>query len=168
VSLGRTSKAVFALASLALASCGEAGAALDDSALGAEVERIVQSSCAFQTCHGFMVANARMDLMKNGAHAAWVDVAACEYDHMLRVKPGHPEQSWVMVKLSGPVHFEQYADFIDFTPDADWRAGASGCTSSQFDDGRIWFGTRMPPQDTSSIASEDIETIRTWIARGAP
>lgn len=141
----------------------------DGAALYAEVGAIITRSCARQVCHGFMVANAQMDLMMEaGFRAALVDVPACEYDRMARVKPGDPEHSWIMVKLDGAVRFRQYADFIDFEPDPDWHATNPSC-ASQFDDGSPWFGTRMPPANTTQPPSaQEIETIRTWIEAGAP
>jgi hypothetical protein len=141
----------------------------DGAVLYAEVDAIITRSCARQVCHGFMVANAQMDLMMPaGFRAALVDVPACEYDRMARVKPGDPEHSWIMIKLDGPVRFRQYADFIDFKPDPDWHASIPACTG-QFDDGSAWFGTRMPPADTSQPPSaQEIETIRAWIEAGAP
>jgi hypothetical protein len=153
----------------ALASCAAREQKTQDgAALAASVGAIIKRSCAIQVCHGFMVANAEMDLMRDGFRAALVDVPACEYDRMARVKPGHPEQSWIMIKLSGPVHFRQYADFIDFKPDADWKPSVAAC-SGTFDDGAPWFGTRMPPANTTQPPSADeIETIREWIAAGAP
>jgi hypothetical protein len=73
-----------------------------------------------------------------------------------------------MIKLAGPVHIEQYADFIAFEPAADWRPGAPECSGGNFDDGLVWFGTRMPPVGTATVTAEDVETIRTWIKTGAP
>jgi hypothetical protein len=159
-----------ALWACALSGCTDAANVAPDGGLllYASVERIVQNSCALSTCHGFMVANAHMELMQHDLRSAWIDVPACEYARMMRVKPGAPEQSWVMIKLAGPVHFEQYADFIDFTPDADWKPGLPECSGGNFADGSLWFGTRMPPSDTTQIAAQDIATIRAWIQAGAP
>jgi hypothetical protein len=139
------------------------------AALYADVDAIITRSCARQVCHGFMVANAQLDLMTAaGFRAALVDVPACEYDRMPRVKPGDPEHSWIMIKLAGRVRFRQYADFVDFEPDPDWRANNPAC-AGQFDDGSPWFGTRMPPADTTRPPSaQEIETIRAWIEAGAP
>jgi hypothetical protein len=108
-----------------------------------------------------------MDLMQAGFRAALVGVPSCEYDRMMRVDPGHPERSWIMVKLAGPVRFRQYADFIDFMPAADWTPGVPEC-SGVFDDGAPWFGTRMPPADTTTIEGADVDVIRAWISAGAP
>jgi hypothetical protein len=163
-------KLMFAMLFASLADCADSAptASAAELAQYAEVERIVKTSCALETCHGFMVANAHMELMHNDLRAAWIDVPACEYSPMMRVKPGAPEESWVMVKLAGPVHFEQYADFIDFKPAADWLPGPPECSGGNFDDGMVWFGTRMPPAGTATVAAEDVDTIRGWIEAGAP
>jgi hypothetical protein len=108
-----------------------------------------------------------MNLMAKGFRAAMVDVSSCEYDRMKRVDPGNPQKSWVMIKLAGPVRFRQYANFIDFKPDPDWKPSVPEC-SSQFDDGSPWFGTPMPPPDTTMISNPQIELIRSWIEAGAP
>jgi hypothetical protein len=160
----------FAAALLISASCSCAASSDDAEGvrLYGQVQEIVKTSCALETCHGFMVANAHLELMQNDLRAAWIDVPACEYSLMKRVKPGAPDESWVMVKLAGPVHFEQYANFIDFKPDPSWTPGLPECAGGAFDDGYTWFGTRMPPEGTSSIAVADVETIRAWIKAGAP
>lgn len=131
----------------------------------AAVQTILEQSCAKQVCHGFMVMNARLDLTAD-PRAVLVDVPACEYDRMMRVAPFDPEHSWIMIKLAGPVRFRQFADFIDFTPAADWEPSASPC-ASRFEDGSPWFGTPMPPPDTTIITPAEIETIATWIREGA-
>jgi hypothetical protein len=137
------------------------------AALYREVDGIITDSCARQTCHGALVANAHMDLMAKGFRAALVDVPSCEYDRMKRVAPGDPDHSWIMIKLAGPVRFRQYANFVDIVPAADWKASIPECAGS-FDDGSPWFGTRMPPQDTTTISDAEIATIRAWIEAGAP
>lgn len=131
------------------------------------VVEIISESCAKQTCHGELSANAHLDFMQADIRAAVVGVKACEYSGMARVEPGAPERSWVMMKLAGPTRFRDFADFIDFAPPADWQPGAPEC-SGMFPDGAHWFGTRMPPPDTTTITEDQIETIRGWIANGAP
>ena len=139
----------------------------DGAALYAQADAIVTRSCARETCHGSMVANARMDLMAKGFRAALVNVTSCEYDRMKRVDPGKPDASWIMIKLSGPVRFRQYADFVDFQPDPGWKPSTPEC-SGMFDDGSPWFGTRMPPTGTTAISEAVVALIRSWIEAGAP
>jgi hypothetical protein len=155
------------LAVVLLASCMSSPGAHDDAALYARVDAIVTRSCARETCHGAMVANAHMDLMAKGFRAALVSVSSCEYDRMKRVEPGKPEMSWIMIKLSGPVRFRQYADFVDFKPAPGWQPTTPEC-SGMFDDGSPWFGTRMPPPATTSISEADVAVVRSWIEAGAP
>jgi hypothetical protein len=131
------------------------------------VAAIVAESCAKQTCHGELSTNAHLNFMQADFRDAVVSVPACEYARMARVEPGAPERSWIMVKLAGPTHFRDFADFIDFTPPPDWQPGAAEC-SGMFPDGAHWFGTRMPPPDTTTITQDQIAQIREWIANGAP
>jgi hypothetical protein len=135
--------------------------------LYAQVEQILDNSCAKQVCHGEMVANGHMNLMAGDMRAMLVDVPACEYERMMRVQPGKPEQSYIMLKIAGPVRFRGYADFVDFTPAPGWTPTTPEC-SGQFDDGSPWFGLHMPPADTTTIEPADIEVLRSWIAAGAP
>jgi hypothetical protein len=132
----------------------------------ADVRRILTQSCAKDVCHGFMTANARLDLTQGDPRAALVGVPSCEYDRMMRVAPGDAEHSWIMVKLRGPVRFRGFTDFIDFTPDPDWHASTPAC-AGQFDDGSPWFGTRMPPAGTTEISPSEIDAIAAWIRSGA-
>lgn len=131
-----------------------------------QVESIITQGCARDVCHGYMVANARMDLIREGFRAALVNVPACEYDRMMRVKPFDPDHSWIMIKLAGPKRFRVYTDFVDFQPEPGWTPSIPEC-SSTFDDGSAWFGTPMPPPDTTEVTPQDIAVIRRWIAEGA-
>ncbi len=132
-----------------------------------EVRAILERSCAKQTCHGDLTMNAFLTFMTSDIRAQLVDVLACEYDRMPRVSPFQPDQSWLMVKLAGPQRFVQYADFIDFKPDPDWRPATPECTD-RLPDGSPWFGTRMPPPDTTEqLSTEEIDLVREWIAAGA-
>lgn len=152
-----------------VSACADQTASQDAArarALYPQVEAIVTQACARDVCHGFMVANARLDLVREGLLAALVDVPACEYDRMMRVKPGAPNNSWIMVKLAGTTRFRDYADFIEFEPDPDWQPQIAEC-SSTFEDGSPWFGTPMPPPDTTEVRPQDIALIREWIALGA-
>jgi hypothetical protein len=158
---------------LALFSIGCASDAKDTSAMeGAElfheVSAILDRSCAKQTCHGDMVMNGYLTFMTGDIRGALVGVPSCEYDRMPRVAPFQPEKSWLMIKLAGPTRFVQYMDFIDFEPDPDWKPTKPEC-SDHLPDGSPWFGTRMPPMDTTEPPSmKEIQVIRKWIELGAP
>ena len=132
----------------------------------AAVKTVIEQSCAKQVCHGIMTASAHLDMEQGDPRTALVDVPSCEYDRMMRVKPGDPEHSWIMIKLAGPTRFRLYADFVDFVPEPGWQPSVQEC-SGQFDDGSPWFGTRMPPMDTTTITPEEIDLIATWIREGA-
>lgn len=132
-----------------------------------EVKAILERSCAKQTCHGELTMNAFLSFMTNDIRAQLVYVPSCEYDRMPRVAPFQPDKSWLMVKLAGPERFVQVADFIDFKPDPDWKPTKPECTD-HLPDGSPWFGTRMPPPDTTQpLTAEEIELVKTWIAAGA-
>jgi hypothetical protein len=132
----------------------------------ADVQRVLHESCGKAVCHGSMAQNAHLDLERQDARAALVDVPACEYDRMPRVRPFDPEHSWLMRKIAGPTRFRGYADFVELTPDPDWRPGAPEC-SGQLDDGSPWFGLHMPPPDSTLLGAADIALLRDWIADGA-
>jgi hypothetical protein len=135
--------------------------------LSAQVRALIERSCAKQVCHGEMVSNAYLDFTGE-LHDVLVNVPACEYDRMARVSPGDPDHSWIMIKLAGPQRFVQYLDFIEFDPGADWQPARPEC-SGTLPDGARWFGTRMPPVDTTQpLSADEIEIIRRWIEAGAP
>jgi hypothetical protein len=166
---------MFTLLAVAFASLsmGCANDVQDTSAMQAaelfhKVSAILERSCAKQTCHGDMVMNGYLTFMTTDIRGALVNVPACEYNRMPRVAPFHAEKSWLMIKLAGPTRFVQYMDFIDFKPDPDWKPTTPECTD-HLPDGSPWFGTRMPPTDTTQPPSaEEIEIIRKWIELGAP
>ena len=138
-----------------------------DAVLSAQVREIIERSCAKQVCHGAMVSNAYLDFMAGDLRDVLVNVPACEYDRMPRVAPGDPDHSWIMIKLAGPQRFVQYLDFIAFDPAADWQPARPDC-SGTLPDGARWFGTRMPPVDTTQpLSAEEVELVRRWIKSGA-
>jgi len=72
-----------------------------------------------------------------------VDVTACEYDLMPRVKPGKPLESWVMIKLTSPVYDQpDRLGLIEFTPAL--VGSKRGSLRDHSDDGTPLFGMRMP------------------------
>ena len=138
------------------------------AALSAQVHELIERSCAKQVCHGEMVSNAYLDFMAGDLRDVLVNVPACEYDRMPRVSPGDPDHSWIMIKLAGPQRFVQYLDFIDFDPGANWQPARPEC-GGRLPDGGRWFGTRMPPVDTTQpLSADEIVIVRRWIEAGAP
>src|SRR5690606_2534337 len=76
----------------------------------ATVESIMDRSCTFAgTCHGGDgVGGARLQFDSNGIKAALFardggPRASCEYPPMPLVDPGSPDNSWLIVKIEGPV-----------------------------------------------------------------
>ncbi|HKU37586.1 MAG TPA: hypothetical protein VJR89_05545 [Polyangiales bacterium] len=152
-----------------VAACSAEVVQRDEGAeLFAQVSALIDRSCAKQVCHGDMVMNARLSFMTGDLRGVLVDVPACEYDRMPRVAAGDPNHSWLMIKLAGPQRFVQYLDFLDFMPDVDWTPAVAECSGS-LPDGRPWFGTRMPPVDsTQPLDPNEVELVRRWIELGAP
>jgi hypothetical protein len=90
-------------------------------------------------------------------------VPSCEYDVMDRVAPGDPDNSWLMVKLTG----DYVQDGLDegmliFTPDPSWTE-ADKCNPAI-----PGFGSRMPDAAPFTLAAGPLSAIRTWIEVGAP
>ena len=148
-------------------ACGSGVQDEQDAVLSAQVHELIERSCAKQVCHGEMVSNAYLDFMAGDLRDVLVNVPACEYERMPRVSPGDPDHSWIMIKLAGPQRFVQYLDFIDFDPAADWQPARPEC-SGTLPDGARWFGTRMPPVDTTQpLNVDEVAIIRRWIQAGA-
>jgi len=134
------------------------------------VSDILQRSCAYARCHEGQYIGAGLSLQRNTNFAtALVGVPACQYERMQRVEPHHPERSWLMIKLTAPVRptGDPYADFIQFEPDADWNPKGRPCPIDVEEGGPV-FGMRMPLTSPNLLPPEDLETIRNWIAEGAP
>jgi hypothetical protein len=93
-----------------------------------------------------------------------VNVPACEYDTMVRVKPGDPANSWMVVKLTAPQDPATHA--IQFSPAADWVPAAS-CGLDPGDAGGR-FGVRMPETDNYQLDPTSLAQLVDWIEAGAP
>lgn len=69
-----------------------------------DVQPILSGSCAFSNCHGTTNANPGgrpMVLTTGQAYNNVVDVQAVELSAMARIKPGQPDQSYLIHKLQG-------------------------------------------------------------------
>ena len=180
-------RASCALASLAFlaASCGSPAPAPSDAGSDAgpppdptfeNVSMILSSSCAFASCHGGAGAGAAMLNFERSIAAGTlredlVDQPACEYSAMPLVTAGDPTQSWLYLKAAGP----HTGTDLDFTPDTSWDPGivpdamgrfpASTCPLTER--GALSFGQLMP-QGTTGLDGARAETLRLWIANGAP
>ncbi len=140
------------------------------------VAAIVSAQCAFSSCHGGGGAGAgRLNLARAAADGTLrdilVDQPSCQYDAMPLVTAGDPERSWFFLKVAGAHTGNQ----LRFTPDSTWDPGLVRGPDGAFPasqcplvvGGEIRFGAMMP-QGTSGLAPEASETIRGWIAAGAP
>jgi hypothetical protein len=131
------------------------------------VESIIRTSCAFVRCHGGPV---------QGGAGLWfgattsvrrplVNVPSCEYDKMMRVKPGDVANSWVITKLEAPQDPETH--FISFSPQSDWVPNSCpGLVPTDAGEGR--FGFRMPETGMYQLDPDSIAKVVAWIEAGAP
>jgi hypothetical protein len=128
-------------------------------------ESVVRTSCAFIRCHGGAT---------RGGAGLWfgatqsirgplVNVPACEYDKMMRVKPGDVANSWVMSKLEAPQDPQTHA--LMFTPQPGSVPNLS-CGQDPTDAG-FPYGLRMPAT-TFQLDSDSIAKLVAWIEAGAP
>jgi hypothetical protein len=187
MSTRRAHALVSAIAALCAAACtdgSDPGAAPDGGsaagpggrdgaapgALYAEVEAILARSCAYERCHAGPILGGGLDLTRGrDHHAALVSVTACEYERMDRVEPFAPERSWLMVKLTADFRppDDPYAYYIHFEPDAAWDPSRRGCPD-ETEDGTPLFGQRMPLTAPNRLPDSELESVRAWIAAGAP
>ena len=93
-----------------------------------------------------------------------VDVPACEYDKMMRVKPGDLANSWVIVKLTAPRDPQTHA--ISFSPQQDWVPNP-GCGLDPSDGGGR-FGLGMPETGMFELDPDSLAKLVAWIEAGAP
>lgn len=107
-----------------------------------------------------------------GTLIADLQAPSCQYSLMPMLTPGDPMNSWLYLKVAGA----HTGLVIDFTPDAAWDHGGlmpnamgqyptSTCPLTSH--GAIVFGQIMP-MGTGGLPSRVAETIRLWIAAGAP
>jgi len=107
------------------------------------------------------------------------DIVSCQYDQMPRVDPGHPENSWLMIKIAS---MHDHAGVLSFTPAMEWdpcRTLPTPCPLADgslpishcplVENGQLSFGTLMPhsPGSATPLSAHHIEMFRQWIAMGA-
>jgi hypothetical protein len=142
----------------------------------ANVATIFSRTCAFSSCHGGPGSGAAMlNLQQSitaGTLVADLQAPSCEYSAMPLLTPGDPTQSWIYLKItSAHTGLE-----LNFTPDPTWDHGGlmpdamghyppSTCPLTSA--GQITFGQIMP-MGTGGLPANQAETIRLWIAAGAP
>lgn len=145
-------------------------ATVDASGLYPQVVELITQRCSYERCHAGPLVGAGLSF-EPGAdfRAALVGVRACQYDRMARVEPGHPDRSWLMIKLTAPFRpiDDPYAHAIYFTPPADWDETRRGC-QDQTRDGVPLFGQRMPATAPNTLSKDELDLLRRWIGAGAP
>lgn len=109
-------------------STGDNRTIQEDPSFSATIQEIfVRRSCASGSCHGAAVA-ARLDLRSEASYAALVGVTATS-EPILRVIPGDPDNSYLVMKLEGrqsvgvrmPLGFAPL-DEVDLTNIRNWIA----------------------------------------------
>ncbi len=105
--------------------------------LSGDVQPIFSGVCAVPGCHAGTTPEEALNLSQGLAHSNIVNVSAKQLAGMLRVRPGQPDQSYLVHKIQGT------------------QASVGGT------------GNRMPLVGTP-LTQAQIDTIRDWIAAGAP
>lgn len=175
MSLDRIAVSLAVFLAVPLAACG------DDEEVGTieptyeNVQDTIDTSCTFSSCHGGGgvgggMLNLAMAIDAGDLRTVLVDVPACQYDPMPRVDPGNPENSWLMVKLTGAHDADGR---IQFTPDPAWAAAvdtSAPSTCPLVEDGELSFGELMPQSldEPQPLPEARIEMFRQWIEDGAP
>ena len=134
------------------------------------VREIFARSCAYQRCHSGVPIGGALNLAEGSNYAeALVNVPACEYPELMRVKPGDPDRSWLLIKLTAKVRpkDDPLADYILFDPAPDWDASQRACRD-QAPDATPLFGQRMPLTAPNLLPDDELAVIREWIREGAP
>ncbi len=129
-------------------------------------ESVIRTSCSFVRCHGGPVrGGASLWFGYNESiRVPLVNVPACEYDKMMRVKPGDLANSWIIRKLESPADPQTHA--IAFSPEPGWVPNGN-CNLGSIDAGGR-FGTRMPQTGTYQLDPDSLAQLVAWIEAGAP
>ena len=172
------------VSALALVACTPMAAPADAAPTAppgtyANVANIFALSCNFSSCHGGAgQGSAMLNLQRSitaGTLVADLSRPSCEYGGvggMPLLTPGDPANSWLYLKVQGP----HSGMDLTFTPSATWNHGGltpdamghypvSTCPLTQA--GAITFGQLMP-MGTAGVTPSQAETLRAWIAAGAP
>jgi hypothetical protein len=147
-------------------SSGEAPAPTSPPASYLAAEAVIRTSCAFVRCHGGPTrGGAGLWYSQTGSiREPLVNVPACEYDKMMRVKPGDVANSWMITKLEAPQDPQTHA--IAFSPQADWVPNPACGLDPNGASGR--FGLRMPETGMFQLDADSIAKLVAWISAGAP
>ncbi len=142
--LVRSVYVMLALAAAAGMACAGEGIVMPQNGgpgpptLSGDVQPIFSGGCAVPGCHAGTTPQEALNLSEGRlAHSNIVNVSANQLAGMMRVRPGQPDQSYLVHKIQGT------------------QASAGGT------------GNRMPLGGTP-LTQAQIDTIRDWIAAGAP
>jgi len=119
---------------------------MGDPTMAAIQDGIFSRSCAFGSCHAGANPAASLDLSAGHACANLVEQKTCVFNNRMRVVPGHPEQSYLLNKLSG----QELGD----DPDGPCAVAANG------------HSQRMP-LGGEPMCQGRVDQVRAWIAAGA-
>lgn len=132
---------------------GDAGDATDGTAEAgvpsfAEVQMIFSTSCAVAatSCHASVGRQAGLDLSAGVAYGAIVGRSSTQVPRLQLVNPGNPDQSYLLLKIGTAYQMLPECQGPGFGP----------------------CGTPMPMVGGSPLSPTDRDTIRRWIAGGAP
>lgn len=164
---------------LALGACGPSNGTDAGTDAGAppgtyaNAVMVFNTSCAISaSCHsGAGQGQAGLNLQRSimaGTLVADLSRPSCEYSAMPLLTPGDPMNSWLYLKCTGP--HDSTNNFM-FTPSSSWLgslpdAGVSTCPLTDMS-GHITFGVMMP-NGLPGVTPTQAETLRMWIANGAP
>lgn len=75
---------------------------LTDPSFSTDIQEIIQRrGCSASQCHGSGAGEMTLTNSASTNHSAWVGVEAASEPSFLRVEPGDPENSYVVIKLEG-------------------------------------------------------------------
>ncbi len=111
----------------------------------ADVQAIFARSCAAVACHGSSRAGGLSLADGDSSFGAMVNQASQQVPRLLRVRPGNPDESWLLIKITGTMR-----TFAECAP----GMGTNPC------------GARMP-QLAAPLGADEEGLVRRWITEGA-
>lgn len=121
--------------------------AMDHSDFAWIEENVFRGSCAsFMSCHDSQNPAGGLDLTAGNAYGELVNVPSFYFTDWMRVTPGDPEASYLMVRLRCTTDEDPYV--------------------AQCESGPLDGGVLMPP-NSAPVCKPKREAIRRWIEQGA-
>ncbi len=123
----------------------------------AEIDAVFAQSCSFSTCHGTSPGSGKLYLPKKDAGADdWYAEVLKPSEHiagMKRVKPGDPNNSFLLIKMDAH-------GLCFLAPQCNGDAGALNVDGGSCGESMPQGSDRLPDTDVAKVAS--------WIRAGAP